>query len=55
LLEAASCGHVDVGRVLMDKRAEVNLKKPIHFHRDTALLVAAFNGHRNFVELLLEK
>lgn len=53
-MEAASGGYVDVGRVLIDKGADVNAN-PVPSSRDTALTIAADKGHGRFVELLLEK
>ncbi|XP_060527199.1 ankyrin repeat domain-containing protein 17-like isoform X2 [Cylas formicarius] len=52
LMEAASGGYVDVGRVLLDKGADVNAT-PVPSSRDTALTIAADKGHVRFVELLL--
>lgn len=54
LMEAASGGHVEVGRVLLDKGADVNAP-PVPSSRDTALTIAADRGHYRFVELLLSK
>ncbi|XP_030756084.1 ankyrin repeat domain-containing protein 17 isoform X3 [Sitophilus oryzae] len=54
LMEAASGGYVDVGKVLVDKKADVNAT-PVPSSRDTALTIAADKGHAQFVELLLEK
>lgn len=54
LMEAASGGYVDVGRVLIDKGADVNAA-PVPSSRDTALTIAADKGHVRFVELLLSK
>lgn len=53
-MEAASGGYVEVGRVLIDKGADVNAN-PVPSSRDTALTIAADKGHVRFVELLLEK
>uniref|UniRef100_A0A0K2TWX8 Multiple ankyrin repeats single KH domain [Nasonia vitripennis] n=1 Tax=Lepeophtheirus salmonis TaxID=72036 RepID=A0A0K2TWX8_LEPSM len=52
LMEAASGGYVDVGRVLLDKGADVNAP-PVPSSRDTALTIAADKGHYRFVELLV--
>ncbi|XP_069125262.1 ankyrin repeat and KH domain-containing protein 1-like isoform X1 [Argopecten irradians] len=52
LMEAASGGYVEVGRVLLDKGADVNAP-PVPSSRDTALTIAADKGHYRFVELLL--
>ncbi|XP_055679921.1 ankyrin repeat and KH domain-containing protein mask isoform X9 [Lutzomyia longipalpis] len=52
LMEAASGGYIDVGRVLLDKGADVNAA-PVPSSRDTALTIAADKGHVKFVELLL--
>ncbi|XP_044743261.1 ankyrin repeat and KH domain-containing protein 1 isoform X4 [Chrysoperla carnea] len=54
LMEAASGGYVDVGRVLLDKGADVNAT-PVPSSRDTALTIAADKGHCRFVELLLSR
>lgn len=51
-MEAASGGYVEVGRVLLDKGADVNAT-PVPSSRDTALTIAADKGHCRFVELLL--
>ena len=53
-MEAASGGYVEVGRVLLDKVADVNAP-PVPSSRDTALTIAADKGHYRFVELLLER
>ncbi|KAL5283184.1 ANKRD17 family protein [Megaselia abdita] len=54
LMEAASGGYIDVGRVLLDKGADVNAA-PVPTSRDTALTIAADKGHLKFVELLLQR
>lgn len=54
LMEAASGGYVEVGRVLLDKGADVNAP-PVPSSRDTALTIAADKGHYRFVELLLSR
>lgn len=54
LMEAASGGYVEVGRVLLDKGADVNAP-PVPSSRDTALTIAADKGHYRFVELLLTR
>jgi len=54
LMEAASGGYGDVGRVLLDKNADVNAP-PVPSSRDTALTIAADKGHYRFVQLLLER
>lgn len=54
LMEAASGGYVEVGRVLLDKGADVNAP-PVPSSRDTALTIAADKGHYRFVELLLHR
>ncbi|XP_031786075.1 ankyrin repeat and KH domain-containing protein mask isoform X6 [Nasonia vitripennis] len=54
LMEAASGGYVEVGRVLLNKGADVNAT-PVPSSRDTALTIAADKGHCRFVELLLSK
>lgn len=51
-MEAASGGYVDVGRVLIERGADVNAQ-PVPSSRDTALTIAADNGHYKFVELLV--
>lgn len=54
LMEAASGGYIEVGRVLLDKGADVNAA-PVPSSRDTALTIAADKGHIKFVELLLNR
>lgn len=53
-MEAASGGYIDVGRVLLDKGAEVNAP-PVPSSRDTALTIAADKGHHKFCDLLLSR
>jgi len=53
-MEAASGGYIEVGRVLLDKGADVNAA-PVPTSRDTALTIAADKGHQKFVELLLSR
>ena len=52
LMEAASGGYVEVGRVLIDYGADVNAP-PVPSSRDTALTIASDKGHVDFVEVLL--
>ncbi|CAF2610235.1 unnamed protein product [Rotaria sp. Silwood2] len=52
LMESASGGYVDVGRVLLERGADVNAP-PVPTSKDTALTIAADKGHHKFVELLL--
>lgn len=54
LMEAASGGYIEVGRVLLDKGADVNAA-PVPSSRDTALTIAADKGHLKFVDLLLSR
>ncbi|XP_015790056.1 ankyrin repeat and KH domain-containing protein 1 isoform X2 [Tetranychus urticae] len=54
LMEAASGGYVEVGRILLDKGADVNAP-PVPSSRDTALTISADKGHYRFVELLLQR
>jgi ankyrin repeat protein len=54
LMEAASGGYVEVGRVLLDKGADI-AAAPVPSSRDTALTIAADKGHYRFVELLLSR
>lgn len=54
LMEAASGGYVEVGRILLEKGADVNAP-PVPSSRDTALTIAADKGHYRFVELLIKK
>lgn len=54
LMEAASGGYVEVGKVLIEKGADVNAP-PVPSSRDTALTIAADKGHLKFVELLINK
>jgi ankyrin repeat domain-containing protein 17 len=53
-MEAASGGYIDVGRVLLDKGADVNAP-PVPSSRDTALTIAADKGHQKFCDLLLSR
>merc|ERR1712071_558094 len=53
LMEAASGGYQEVGRVLIGAGADVNAS-PVATSRDTALTIASDKGHKNFCELLLE-
>ncbi|KAJ8785249.1 hypothetical protein J1605_007468 [Eschrichtius robustus] len=52
LMEAASGGYAEVGRVLLDKGADVNAP-PVPSSRDAALTIAADKGHYKFCELLI--
>lgn len=54
LMEAASGGYVEVGRVLLDRGADVNAA-PVPSSRDSALTIASDKGHYRFVDLLLRK
>uniref|UniRef100_A0A8C5IUA1 K Homology domain-containing protein n=1 Tax=Junco hyemalis TaxID=40217 RepID=A0A8C5IUA1_JUNHY len=54
LMEAASGGYAEVGRVLLDKGADVNAP-PVPSSRDTALTIAADKGHYKFCELLINR
>lgn len=54
LMEAASGGYVEVGRVLLEKGADVNAP-PVPSSKDTALTIAADKGHYKFVELLIQR
>ncbi|XP_056372521.1 ankyrin repeat and KH domain-containing protein 1 isoform X2 [Hyla sarda] len=54
LMEAASGGYAEVGRVLLDKGADVN-SPPVPSSRDTALTIAADKGHYKFCELLIDR
>ncbi len=47
LMEAASGGYTEVGRVLLDKGADVNAA-PVPSSRDTALTIAADKGHYRY-------
>jgi ankyrin repeat domain-containing protein 17 len=53
LMEAASGGYDQVGRVLLENGADVNAA-PVPTTKDTALTIAADKGHLKFVELLIE-
>ena len=53
-MEAASGGYVEVGKVLLDKGADI-AAAPVPVSRDTALTIAADKGHHRFVELLLSR
>ncbi|XP_058961953.2 ankyrin repeat domain-containing protein 17 isoform X2 [Pocillopora verrucosa] len=54
LMEAASGGYVEVGRILLDKGCDVNAP-PVPSSRDTALTIAADKGHYKFCDLLLSR
>ena len=54
LMEAASGGYADVGRVLLDHGADVNAP-PVPASRDTALTIAADKGHYNFCEVVVAR
>ena len=54
LMEAASGGYVEVGRVLLDKGADVNAP-PVPSSRDTALTIAADKGHYRYKNLNLSE
>ncbi|XP_051536242.1 LOW QUALITY PROTEIN: ankyrin repeat and KH domain-containing protein 1 [Myxocyprinus asiaticus] len=54
LMEAASGGYAEVGRVLLDKGADVNAP-PVPSSRDTALTIAGDKGHYKFCELLISR
>jgi ankyrin repeat protein len=53
LMEAASGGYEIVGRILLEKGADVNAS-PVPNSKDTALTIAAEKGHLKFVQLLIE-
>ena len=52
LIFAASYGHRDVVRLLLDRGAGINA---VDVLRDTALIKAAFSGHRDVIRLLLDR
>ena len=54
LMEAAQGGFVEVGKILLERGADV-AATPISSSRDTALGIAAEKGHFAFVQLLLSK
>lgn len=54
LMEAASGGYVEVGRILLDKGADVNAPH-VPSSKDTALTIAADKGHYKFCDLLLSR
>jgi len=54
LMEAASGGYAEVGRVLLDKNADPNAA-PVPSSRDTALTIAADKGHFRFCDLILTR
>lgn len=54
LMEAASGGYVEVGRILLDKGGDVNAP-PVPSSKDTALTIAADKGHYKFCDLLLSR
>jgi len=51
-MEAASGGYHEVGKVLINKGADVNAA-PVPSSKDTALTIAADKGHYKFVDLIL--
>jgi len=53
LMEAASGGYEQVGRVLLENGADVNAP-PVPTTKDTVLTIAAEKGHLKFVQLLIE-
>jgi len=53
-VEAANGGYTEVGKILIEKGADVNAA-PVPATKDTALTIAADKGHYRFVELLLSK
>ena len=53
LMEAASGGYEAVGKVLLERGADVNAS-PVPTTKDTALTIAADKGHLKFVQLLIE-
>ncbi len=52
LMEAASGGYHEVGKVLISKGADVNAS-PVPSSKDTALTISADKGHFKFVEFIL--
>lgn len=54
LMEAASGGYAEVGKVLLDKGSDPNAP-PVPSSRDTALTIAADKGHLRFCELILSR
>ncbi|CAF0726075.1 unnamed protein product [Brachionus calyciflorus] len=53
LMEAASGGYDQVGRILLERGADENAP-PVPTTKDTALTIAAEKGHVKFVELLIQ-
>lgn len=53
LMEAASGGYEIVGRILLERGADVNAA-PVPSSKDTALTISAEKGHLKFVQLLVE-
>lgn len=53
LMEAASGGYDQVGRILLERGADENAL-PVPTTKDTALTIAAEKGHVKFVELLIQ-
>lgn len=53
LMEAASGGYDQVGRILLERGADENAL-PVPTTKDTALTIAAEKGHFKFVELLIQ-
>ena len=54
LMEAATGGYVEVGKVLLDRGADIAAVHALT-SRDTALTIAADKGHYRFVELLVNR
>ncbi len=53
LFDAASAGDLDAALILIELKANVN-KAHAHTENATALYMAAFNGHKEMVDLLLK-
>jgi ankyrin repeat domain-containing protein 17 len=53
LMEAASGGYHEVGRVLVEHGADLNAP-PVPSSKDTALTIAADKGHVKFVDMILK-
>ncbi|XP_037085382.1 ankyrin repeat and KH domain-containing protein 1-like [Pollicipes pollicipes] len=53
LMEAAQGGFLEVGKLLLDRKAEVNAATPVG--RKTVLMAAALRGHTEFVKLLISR
>ena len=52
LMEAASCGHVGVAKLLLDNGANINTHS--NEFKESALTLACYKGHLEMVKFLLD-